>query len=443
MTYLDGEDRNWGAALVCSCVFLLGCGTDVVSPGNGSSSDASEVSDASGTGDPGLGDSTEDSGSAESGSGSGDVAQEPVDPFEGARLVRGGAPSGARTFGDFDGDGTEEIAISYQTELLSRAVVGIYGYDASTDTFEFFRQPELGRVASSLTTGHVDGNGQLDLIAMWVGFGVHSSAQVALTDEGIEAGPTVELPGFRLGFPIDFDGDRRSEQLEVRGNDIILHEVDLAGGWEVQQSFEGAPGCTPATSSWADLDGDGSLEVCIGFSCGDDRGGLSVYSQEGDGRLREVFAQELAIPVHFVGLADFDDDGLIDVLVSSSNYTGDEPAPVAQVQRGLGDGAFGEVLLDIDPDDVQFGAIRMLAADIDGDGVPEAFPKNWGSALEGVGPLETVMLTIGAELRIDRVPFDENLSPLDSFSYAADVNGDGCEDLVAGRDLTTILMPCD
>lgn len=420
--------------VICGCGLLGGCGdAGVAQVGSAASS--------SGSGDTDAGNATEASSSDqdssdESGSSTGDGSEERVDPFEGARLVRGGAPFGARAFGDFDGDGDDDIAISYQAELVQQSVVGIYGYNPETDAFDFIMQPEYGRIAGGLVPGHVDGNDQLDLIATWAGYGIHSSAQLALMGAEIEAGPAVDLPGFRLGLPVDFDGDHRSEQLEVRGNDIVLHEVDLAGGWEVQQRFEGAPGCAPSGAAWANLDDDTALEVGVVSVCDGGGGLLTTYEHEQGGLLRELRSVRLDIPAREAYFADFDDDGVIDVLVSSSNYTGLEDPPQGQVRRGTESGSFDEVLLDIAPPDVEYGSIRALTADIDGDGMPEAFPKNWGSALEGVGVLDTVMLTLGPELRVDVVPFDEG------FSRAADINGDGCEDLVAGS-LTTLLMACE
>lgn len=433
MDWLGGRSGfRLRGVVMCTCALVWGCAETTVTKGGGGSSQGD-------SGDTEAGDPPAEGSSDESGTETGDPPKEPIDPFEGAHLVRGGAPYGARTFGDFDGDGDDDIAISYVAELVQQHVVGIYGYDAESDAFEFLMQPESGRVATSLAAGHVDGNAQLDLISLWSGYG-NSAAQLAIHGSEIESGPTIDFAGGRLGLPIDFDGDRRSELLEIRGRDIVLHEVDLAGGWDEIQTLESPSGCTPRGSAWEDLDGDGSPEVSVVSECDGGGGQLTVYTQTDDGLLRNLSSKDLEIPGHGVRLADVDQDGIVDVLVTSSRYSEEQALPLGQLHRGVGDGSFDALLLELDTPDLAYepyGEFQLITADIDGDGIPEAITASWGTPwTESMDPSRNYLVSVGAELHLDLVPFDE------SFANAADINGDGCEDLV-GEGLTTLFMACN
>jgi hypothetical protein len=160
-----------------------------------------------------------------------------------------------------------------------------------------------------------------------------------------------------------------------------------------------------------DVNGDGELDLAGGYG---GQGSVQVLLNRGDGTFPVVLGPPLALSGAPVAEADFDGDGKPDLAYASISRAG--------VLFGNGDGTF------IDAELVATGApLSPVAADIDGDGRPDL------AFVDQAALLVYVMRNQGNRqfAAPAALPFSGLSSPL----TAADVNGDGTIDFVAGANV--------
>lgn len=419
-----GPIRWWGRWWLLTSV-LVGCGPDV--PVMGSGGDTDDAEDA-GTVEE-AGDETEMSP---------DLPPEVPDPFEGARMLELTVPASKVAFGDYDDDGADDAIFSYTFEYgttgYSQDLLEIMRFDPESESFEQLLQQEAGRIATQLVPAHVDGDGRLDVLFLWTS----TMSQIAIRDDDIEIGPTIDIAGPLLGKPIDFDGDRRADYVGIYGSTIRTYTVDLMGGWVETQALAFEASCTPVRAEWRDLTDDGRLDMLVVGQCSD-RTTLTTYAQAEDGTLSIVAESEASLPLSDVAVADFDDDGRLDVALGTARYEEGAPPPEATVLAGLGDGSFGDELLHLHSS-AEYGNIAIRAVDLDGDGVDEPLVANYGDVLDPSLASGWALTQVeGSQLVVHPLPFD--VRP----SYGADLDGDGCEEMVSvgGETLVAVFLPCE
>lgn len=173
----------------------------------------------------------------------------------------------------------------------------------------------------------------------------------------------------------DFDGDGWVDLFVVGGQapDRLYRNngdgtfTDVAP--EAGLARRGAMGCGPA---FADLDGDGDLDLFVGAAAG---GTPRFYRNRGDGTFEDV-SDRTGYPLdphaeHFgAAFADIDADGDLDMAVAHWGTVTRYRIPL--LWRNNGDGSFTEVPLDDPPgiDAVDF-TFSPTFADIDADGWPD------------------------------------------------------------------------
>lgn len=400
---------------------LAGCGPGVTVTGSGGS-------------DGGEDDST---GADETGM-SADLPPQAPDPFEGARLVELEVPLGYHVFGDFDGDGADDLLSSYEFVFgetgFSQYLFELQRIDLEAPSLESLLQRDVGFLARGLVTGWVDGDDRLDLLNV----GTTSITQIAVRADDFEIAPSSDVSGTRLGRPVDYDGDHRSEYVGIYQATIRIFAVDLMGGWSEVQVLDFEADCTPTGAYWHELSGDGRLDMLVVGRCSD-RTTLTTYAQAADGSLSIVAEGELGLAVDRVDLADFDDDGRLDVALGTSRYEAGLPDPETTVLAGLPDGSFGEELLHLSTT-ADFGAVAVFPADLDGDGVAEPLVWSYQDVLDPALESEWALVRVdGDELVVHPLPSE--LSP----THAADLDGDGCEEVIeiSGLQLRALVPSCE
>lgn len=278
----------------------------------------------------------------------------------------------------------------------------------------------------------VDGDGRMDVIATgggpdagvvawWRNDGGDPSgwAQQTLAQDFMGASGVVSG---------DFDGDGNTDVLAAAINDSEIAWWQNSGtdpvAWTKHTITDGFQGVQSVMA--ADLDGDGRLDVLGGSGPdGENRDQVAWWRNEGGNP--PAWTKQIIAPgftfAHWVYADDVDDDGRIDVLGMS--YSGNE---VAWWRNGGGtsptwtkqtiDGGFTH-------------ALTVCTADMDGDGDLDVLGTAWTPDHE-VAWWEAVGTFPDIEWRKHVIA--------DSFTgawplIAADLDGDGDQDVVAGADV--------
>ncbi|MEM7156852.1 MAG: VCBS repeat-containing protein [Myxococcota bacterium] len=370
--------------------------------------------------------------------------EEAFDPFEGARVIETGL-EGRFEFGDYDGDGVDDL-ISADGDWLR-----VHRFDNGEQVLEQLSITSFNTYFDFLIPAHVDGDDQLDLVLYnaatpLIGQYDNRLTPVAFSSDGVEFGPVVSMGGdVMLRAAVDFDGDGRVDLLERSFNALRIWSTNRDGTWTEGQSLAGLPYVEIRGAIWHDVTLDGRLDLMLwGHDSG--RTYLATYTQDEEGHLSVLQEREL----EFMGdarLADFDDDGIVDLALSRARWYAEDPTAALLVLQGRGDGTYGGSLLHFEsgPDDV--GDARLIPVDLDGDGAPEPIvintgtfdPETYEGLLPGFEPWTPVLVRVEDEVTFHPLP--SGIVPVD----AADLDGDDCEELVGASDNQLVLLelPCD
>lgn len=176
----------------------------------------------------------------------------------------------------------------------------------------------------------------------------------------------------------------------------------------------------------ADLDGDGDVDVAVSFR--DPTAGAAVNLNAGTGIFGAYDSYLTPITLGGYGLrvADMDDDGALDLVVSRQDSRGDLTLYVSLLW-GRGDGSFEATSTDLSLETAIGNPEDVDIADIDGDGdLDFAVVINKGAVINDV--LRTYQNSGGRSFALLH---ETNLGNVDPIHLAfADINGDGDVDLL-------------
>lgn len=336
---------------------------------------------------------------------------------------------GDLAIGDFDGDGVDDLAVGAPNEAFwndaEGLVVVFYGplpvgrvdwWDAGARISGGVEDFHLG---SSLSAGDFNGDGTEDLaVASYTAAvdGLVHAGSVSILYGPIEPGAslsamdatstltgsvTEQYFGYRLRTVPDADGDGADELLVGAPLDSTIATragaayvfAGISDGVLTDQSADFGV-FEYAESSWfgyvaaaGDLDGDGLGDLVLGNAeTGDMSGAALVYFAPWSGTVDTDPAQADAAVVgteaggrvgYSVEVADVDGDGQSDLLVGALSWDGDLGqagvvgvfyGPIEPGQRGLGD---ADALFVGTVDAAYFGDGEPRAGDVNGDGVPD------------------------------------------------------------------------
>jgi uncharacterized protein (DUF2141 family) len=118
----------------------------------------------------------------------------------------------------------------------------------------------------------------------------------------------------------------------------------------------------------ADLNGDGKLDVAVANGGSDT---ISVFLGNGDGTLQTPTIYSLAGYAYAIAIGDVNQDGKQDLIVTTGDYTA-----IGEVSIFLGDGN-GKFRSPIAYSTVEYGAVSIAIADLNGDGRPDLAVANY------------------------------------------------------------------
>ncbi len=231
------------------------------------------------------------------------------------------APSGLAG-GDWDGDGLEDVAVSYPT--LGGIVIHVAnapsGINPQMGPGALFAT--TGREPKGLVAGDFDGDGDDDLAAIdqltgevivmrSLGDGTFE-APVALWGAGPSAPVTALLAA-------DLDGDGRADLAGLRGPlaaDFVVWRGRADGDFETRKvtPLTLVPVLTGVTVATGDLNGDGIADVALAMASLDK---VLVLRGRGDGTFVEGPLPDVGDEPVGVAVGDVDGDGFTDVAVAA------------------------------------------------------------------------------------------------------------------------------
>ena len=242
-----------------------------------------------------------------------------------------GLSRASAAWGDFDGDGDLDLAMTGLTTAGSTAT-RIYRNDGGT--FTLAPGSLVNVFGGSVAWGDYDGDGDLDLLVTGVtssvaGVGV-AATRLYRNDNGTFTSVPHPFPNCYVGAVAwgDYDGDGRLDVVidgsaETGALSAAIWHND--GGGVFTDAGANLPGTDLGPAAWGDCDGDGDLDLLFG---GNSTGFITrVYRNDG-GTFTDTQANLLGLIWASAGWGDFDNDGDLDILVSGYD-------PVAQVRRTI------------------------------------------------------------------------------------------------------------
>jgi hypothetical protein len=351
------------------------------------------------------------------------------------QVFDGGTGPGGVDAADFNGDGRLDLAITNSNAGSVSVLFGTTIPGSSIVAFAVRASFSTGDSPVSLSTMDVNGDGRSDLVvANYVGDNV--SVLLNTTD------PCATVPSFASGqtfatgsFPIamtmtDVNGDEKSDIVAANYGDgtlSVLVNLTASGATKAAFAMQNVfpAGSNPFSVTSADINTDGRPDLVV--ASGDVASVL--LNTTPPGAMEPEFAPEETITsgsfLIAVAAADFNDDGLADLVIADS-YEDVVSVLVNATSPGAGAAVFAPPQIFAVGDQAE----AVIAADVDLDGRPDIVAAN---TFDGTASV-LVNRTIGGASVLDfaeQTHWSTGAAP-DALAVA-DINGDGRLDLITAN----------
>jgi len=290
--------------------------------------------------------------------------------------------------GDFDRDGISDLVVDGCGDkdcATTGVVIVLFGRGDGTFRHggQFVAGPE-GTVVDQITSGDLNGDRVLDVVAVNNAINIFGTVSVLLGDGSGGFGAPVSYPvgGAVPIWPAiaDFDGDGNPDMaVSLAGSADAVSVLLGKGDGTFRPAIVYPVGTSPQGITTGDVNGDGNIDIVSADECGEDpacrQGAVSVLLGNGDGTFQpHISTVEGLFPLQ-VELADFNEDGHLDVAVA--NPCGTDLTCVSNggvgILLGNGDGTFQPV--------VNFpatgrGTVRLGLGDLNRDHIPDVVAMN-------------------------------------------------------------------
>src|SRR5215510_401613 len=321
--------------------------------------------------------------------------------------------------GDFNGDGTLDLAVANQADSLSGSGKhsGTVSILLGTGTGSFVAKTELRDFfgTSSVAVGDFNGDGNLDLavgaapVSILLGTGTGSfRAKSYLFGTGSTAGSVA------VG---DFNGDGKLD-LVLNGSTILLGTGTGSFGAKTDFNTVGS-----GSVAVGDFNGDGKLDLAMANF---DSNTVSILLGTGTGSFGAKTDFGTGIGPSSVAVGDFNGDGKLDLAVANpgsyfgDEYLGTDPQTVS-ILLGAGTGSFG-AKTDFG---TSGGPFSVAVGDFNGDGNLDLAVANFDR--------DTVSILVGTGTGSFGARTDFGTGSLPVSVAIGDFNGDGRLDLAAAN----------
>jgi len=352
---------------------------------------------------------------------------------------------------DLNGDGVPDILVANSSSGGSAQLTALLGKgDGSftvgpTTAISLTTPLTLYGLSQPIVTGDFNGDGKVDVItADGVMYPGNGDGSFGAGHQALNNGYFV-VTAFAVG---DFNGDGKLDVAEfITGinpsGTVIIFLGNGDGTFTQSFSYDSVPEGTALVAT--DIDGDGYLDLVVGRSSNGMFGAAGLGNQttantwyyqvlmgHGDGTFYGApvtLGGAAGISVTSYALADFNNDGRLDVLAPTAG-TNTGPAPSSlTVIPGVGNGAFASPRVS----PTNFPPSVVATADLNGDGNADAIVLGSTSSGSAVGVLfGNGKGTLSGEL-------DYPLPAAGNAIQVGDFNGDGLPDIAVAVNCTA---PC-
>lgn len=239
--------------------------------------------------------------------------------FHDSGIVIPGLSRASAAWGDFDGDGDLDLAM---TGLLTGGTPATRIYRNDGGTFTAIATPLLGVFAGSVAWGDYDGDGDLDLLVTGVtssvaGVGVASTRLYRNDGGGTFTSVPHPFPNAYVGSVAwaDVDHDGRLDLLLTGSGETGALFANLwhnDGGGQFSDFGANFPANDLGPTVWGDFDADWDLDLLFGGNSVD--GFITRVYRNDAGVFHDLGAGMTGLLWASAGWADFDDDGRLDVM---------------------------------------------------------------------------------------------------------------------------------
>ncbi|HTR97468.1 MAG TPA: FG-GAP-like repeat-containing protein [Candidatus Acidoferrales bacterium] len=259
----------------------------------------------------------------------------------------------------------------------------------------------------------------LALVACWLVLDV--AAAMGAGCPGFGAGATYAAGANpQCVVSADFNGDGIADLAVANLTGPALQILRGLGGGAFAAPVSYASGTAATALAVSDFNGDGIADIAVAVS-----NGVAIWLGTGKGTFTGGRIVPMGSALHGIACADFDGDDIVDLAVAS-NANNTVLVARGQGANGIGDGTFGAPVSYA----VGSAPARLVAADLNGDGILDLAVANNGSASvtilagRGANGVGDGTFTTSATVPVAGSPWD---------LAVIDWNGDGVPDLVVSN----------
>jgi hypothetical protein len=345
-------------------------------------------------------------------------------------LSTGGTNSISIAMADFNGDGKLDIAVS--NENSNTITVFLNNGDGTfKDPIATTVQTNGALNIGAIVTGDFNEDGKPDLVVATIAGGQSNLVLLGKGDGTFqETGSIPNSFGFFQAKAVDVNGDKHLDIVAGANGNL---SVALGKGDGTFGSANFLPNGPLFNSDMGidvgDVTGDGKLDI-VGADWEPNAGDIVVFNGIGDGTFNAPTWQTPAFTSpESVALADFNGDGKLDVLVGYSEGS-------AAIGLGIGNGNFyldESEQLTVYSALPQYGnGIYVQAADLDQDGKPDALVLDYLAGVFTVALNNAKDISSGTKYAYSIAPGLADLA-------VGDLNGDGVPDVVLVNNKTNMI----
>ena len=224
--------------------------------------------------------------------------------------------------GDFNGDGKTDLAVANQTSNNLSVFLG-----NGNGTFQTAVNYLLPSSPSSVLVGDLNGDGKADLIVGQTGSGF--SVLTGNGDGSFQAAVTNLSYSGDYVTAADLNGDGKTDLIVSNYGNLYILLGDGSGTFTGNNFYAGYAGATSLTV--ADVNGDGKADIIAASSSNNS---AVVLLGNGDGTFRTSVSYPAGTSPVSVAVADVNGDGKLDVVTANSGSNN------ISVLLGRGDGTF-------------------------------------------------------------------------------------------------------